>query len=205
MKYDDNTVIPDPAGANASLGHATSAGDQSHQTPLRGRSEQQSVSGPKSQVVRGGGTKRNLDDSPKERLFYAPNRSSNERVTAGNLEYLGRVIGAIKRQFVLITALSFCISVLTLALTLALRPQYTATTLLAVDPRDASATVGPDTGASAPSVSVDSEVEMMRSTKLAQQVVRRLDLVQNSLFRRQNLQKQSSMLLGHLIPQRIIH
>ncbi|QRM27219.1 polysaccharide biosynthesis tyrosine autokinase [Microvirga sp. VF16] len=183
MKYQDNTVIPGLAGASSSLGHSGSAGDQSYQTPfLLGRGQQR-VSEPRSQTVDRGEAKQDPSDGLGERLFYEPNRSGNEGATTGDLEHFGRIVGAIKRQFWLIAALSFCISLLTLAIILALRPQYTATTLLVVDPKDGHSTVSSDTGGtSVSSVSVDSEVEMMKSTKLAQQVVRRLDLAKDPRF-----------------------
>ncbi|WP_262031362.1 GumC family protein [Microvirga sp. Mcv34] len=107
------------------------------------------------------------------------NRIPEGQRPKGNLEIMGKVLGAVRRQFRLVALLSVLLCVLAVGLVMILPPQFTATTLLAVDSTEGRPAEPAVTGYS---LNVDGEVEVMQSMKVAQQVVKRLNLTADPRF-----------------------
>ncbi|EIM28930.1 GumC family protein [Microvirga lotononidis] len=177
MKYQETSVVPDLGAAAPSAGHTASSGGQVYQTPSMVGGSRQSMF-----KARQPGTERPETDNlvmgaqkrPRERL-----RASEGQKPKGNLEIMGKVLGAVRRQFKLVALLSVLLSVLALGLVMLLPPQFTATTLLAVDAPEGRPAEPAVTGYS---LNVDGEVEVMQSMKVAQQVVKRLNLTEDPRF-----------------------
>jgi polysaccharide biosynthesis transport protein len=115
----------------------------------------------------------------QDRQSRETHRVSNGQRPKGNLEIIGKVLGAVRRQFWLVALLSVLLSVLALGLVMILPPQFTATTLLAVEATEGRSAEPAVTGYS---LNVDGEVEVMQSMKVAQQVVKRLNLIDDPRF-----------------------
>ncbi|MEE1612156.1 GumC family protein [Microvirga sp. CF3016] len=188
MKYQETSVAPDLGVAASPAGHAPGTGGQLYQTPSVVGGGRQSVfktwqpivDKPEPEDVRQG-----LQDL-QSRGDLRPSEGQRPK---GNLEILGKVLGAVRRQFWLVASLSILLSLLALGIVLILPPQFTATTLLAVDASDGRPTEPAVTGYS---LNVDGEVEVMQSMKVAQQVVKRLNLTEDPRF----VDKQASSTAG---------
>jgi capsular exopolysaccharide synthesis family protein len=106
---------------------------------------------------------------------------------AGDYDYytvgiLSRVAGAVWRHLRLAAAVAIGITVLTTGIVLGLGERYTATALLIVDQRDLRL-LGLETPTpTAVAPNVDSEVEIMKSSSIAQEVAARLNLANDPRF-----------------------
>lgn len=96
------------------------------------------------------------------------------------MEIIGKVLGAVRRHYRLVAVLSILLTALALGAILILPPQFTATTLLAVDATSEGRPTEP--AVTGYMLNVDGEVEIMQSLKVAQQVVKRLNLTQDPRF-----------------------
>lgn len=185
MKYQDNNVVSDLVGTSSSAG----IGGQSYQAPfVVGGGRQNAVKTWPPTVERP-----ELEDAgngAQERLSYPEHRFVNgHNKPKSNLEILRTVIGAVRRQFWLVAALTIILSALSLGLVLLLPSQFTATTLLAVDLNEPRPGGSGGTGSSGYTLNVDGEVEVMQSMKVAEQVVSRLNLTEDQRF----IDKRSSL------------
>ena len=178
MKYQETNVIPDLGATTSPLGHAAGTDGQSYQTPFvvggvrqnPFKTFQTTVEKPEPDGAGNG---------PQEVQSHGMHISAERQKPKSNLEILGKVVGAVRRQFWLVAILSILLSALTVGIVLILPPQFTATTLLAVDGSDERS---PGPGVAGYTLNVDGEVEVMQSMKVAQQVVRRLNLIEDSRF-----------------------
>jgi capsular exopolysaccharide synthesis family protein len=178
MKYQETNVIPDLGATTSPLGHAAGTDGQSYQTPfVVGGSRQspfrtfESTAEKSEPEGAGSGT--------QEIQSHREHSSAERQKPQSNLEIIGKVLGAVRRQFWLVAILSVLLSTLAVGVVLILPPQFTATALLAVDGSDERA---PGPSVSGYTLNVDGEVEVMQSMKVAQQVVRRLNLTEDSRF-----------------------
>lgn len=179
MKYHETNVVPDLAAAASHPGHASGGGGQSHQGPS---------------VVAGGRqpgfrtwhptAERSAPEAaasgPHEHQPPRERRPVERQKPKSNLEIIGKVLGAVRRHYRLVAVLSILLSVLALGGVLMLPPQFTATTLLAVDATSEARPTEP--AVTGYSLNVDGEVEIMQSLKVAQQVVKRLNLIEDPRF-----------------------
>ena len=117
---------------------------------------------------------------PHERLSQRERRLAEAQKPKTNMEIVGKVLGAVRRHYRLVAVLSVVLSVLALVGVLMLPPQFTATTLLAVDATSEARPTEPVVTGYA--LNVDGEVEIMQSLKVAQQVVKRLNLTADPRF-----------------------
>ena len=177
MKYQENNVIPDLGATTSPLGHAAGA-EQSFQTPfVVGGARQNPFKAFQAAMEKP--EPEGAGNSSQDIQSHRKHSSAERQKPKGNLEIIGKVLGAVRRQIWLVAVTAILLSALIVGIVLALPLQFTATTLLAVD--------GSDERATTPSVSgytlnVDGEVEVMQSMKVAQQVVRRLNLTEDSRF-----------------------
>jgi succinoglycan biosynthesis transport protein ExoP len=178
MKYQETNVIPDLGATTSPVGHAAGTDGQSYQTPfVVGGARQTAFKTFQPTVEKlepeGAG------NGAQEIQSHGEHSSAERQKPKGNLEIIGKVLGAVRRQFWLVAILGVLLSALTVGIVLMLPPQFTATALLAVDGSD-ERTPGPSV--SGYTLNVDGEVEVMQSMKVAQQVVRRLNLTEDSRF-----------------------
>ena len=118
--------------------------------------------------------------SPHERQSHRERRLPEAQKPKTNMEIIGKVLGAVRRHYRLVAVLSVLLTVLALVGVLVLPPQFTATTLLAVDATSEARPTEPVVTGYA--LNVDGEVEIMQSLKVAQQVVKRLNLTADPRF-----------------------
>ena len=97
---------------------------------------------------------------------------------------LRALIGTIRRQYRLILLVLAATLAVALLVVFGLRPTYTATALVLVDPshKDLLATTAPVDSSISDSARVDSEVELVKSQRTLLAVIQQLDLVHNPEF-----------------------
>jgi capsular exopolysaccharide synthesis family protein len=165
--------LPAPLNAVEPLGPAIASSTAS--TARGGRAR-----GPQAQPAAGALQHEDHDDAPGAR----PRPPARAGGYGTEVEFLRRLAGAARRQIGLVAAVAALITACVIATVVSLSPRYSATTLLVVDQRDAQLV-----GASAerPSeeriaLSVDGEVEIMKSHIVARTVVERLRLDRDPRF-----------------------
>ncbi|WP_170151476.1 GumC family protein [Microvirga subterranea] len=137
----------------------------------------------------------NIHPRAGEPLVPEPGNKANELLADSSMRSMGgasrefqstgiitRVAGAVWRHLWLAAAVAAGITILATGIVLSLGERYTATALLVVDQRDLRL-LGLETPTPTAALpSVDSEVEIMKSASIAQEVAARLNLAQDPKF-----------------------
>ncbi|MCB5173894.1 hypothetical protein LGR44_01745 [Microvirga sp. SM9] len=183
--YQGNDGAPELPSTSPQRERLAGAGEHAPQAPYLLRSSRSAAAGtqPREHGLSEAGQTRSRLEQPQARpssLREAHGTLSRGRGDAART--IGRVVGAVRRHFLLAAAIAIGMVVLTTGIVLSLAEKYTATALLVVDQRDLRL-LGLDTPApAAASPNVDSEVEIMKSPSIAQEVASRLNLASDPRF-----------------------
>jgi len=199
MMYQGNDGAPELPAASSPPGRSHGAGDQPPPAPYVLRSNRAGASGPGSRAgdhLKSG--QEELQDR-RDHSAYADltsRRAVSDEQRGDLLSIATAVLGAVRRHLWLALAVVLGITTLTTGIVFSLGERYTATTLLAVDQRDLRLLGMETPNPSGALPNVDSEVEIMKSMSVAQDVAAKLNLANDSRFRRDGEANPVSQALG---------